>query len=332
MKTKSSDPTITDVANLAGVSIATVSRVLNTKENVKNSTMERVFAAMEQLGYPYGPALETEKNKLIVVVIPDMGNTLYTQILQGIQTSCNNHHYASLIYLCKDVDIQYHILIEGLSLVHACGVIMLSPVSNPEALQEMNAVCPLVQCVEFHENCSLPYVSVDDGLASKKAVEYLISRGRRRIAFISGPLKYKYARYRYAGYLDALQNARITADPALVFHINDMSFDEAMSVASQMLLGTTPPDAIFATSDLYAAAAIKAAYAAGLQVPQDLSVIGFDNTFLASVSHPSITSVNMPQFQLGYMACEILADRIVNPLGEHHSFLLKTELVIRESV
>lgn len=332
MKTKSAGPTITDVAKLADVSNATVSRVLNAKQNVKTDTAERVCRAMDELGYQYTVAAEEEKNHLIVVVLPNLDNPFYAKIVQGIQASAKSHRHDSMIYLCKDVDTNYHKLIDGLRLTHACGVIILSPVNDPGALKAINAVAPLVQCAEYNEHCAFPYVSVDDFAASKSAVAYMISRGRRRIALINGPQKYKYARQRYAGYAEALKSAGLTPNPAFVFHVSEMGYDGALSVASQLLLGKERPDAILATSDIFAAAAAKAASAAGLSVPQDLSIIGFDNTFVSSVSHPSITAVNMPQFQLGYMACEVLADRILNPGGEQQSFLLKTELVIRESV
>ncbi len=331
MRTKSNEPTITDVARLAGVSIATVSRVLNAKPIVNRSTLHRVTAAMDQLGYRYSAPTGTAANSLIIVVVPTLDHPFYTEIVQGIHASCKSHHYDYLIHVCMDVDFQYPKVIESLHSVHASGVLMLSPVSDPMSLQEINAVAPLVQCVEFHENCPLPYVGVDDILATRNAMEHLLSHGRRRIALMNGSLKFKFSRHRYMGYAEALRNAGITIDPDLVLNVNDMVFDNALQLSSQLLQAKERPDAILASTDVFAAAAIKAASTAGVLVPQDLSIVGFDNTYLSTITHPSITTVTIPQFQLGYMASEILADRILNPLGEHQSFLLKTELVVRES-
>lgn len=332
MKIKSGDPTLVDVAKLAGVSIATVSRVLNESQKVKANTIQRVHSAMNELGYPYSQPSNTERNKLIVVVLPGLDNPFYAKIVQGIQASSKSHRYDTMIYLCKDVDQRYKKIIDALRMVHACGVIILSPVNHLEALQEINDYTPLVQCAEYNEDVSLPYVGVDDYSAAKNAVEYLISRGRKRIALINGPQKYKYSRQRHAGYWDALIQADLIPDPAFVFHVTEMGFDSAFSVARQLLLGNVHPDAILATSDISAAASVKAASDAGLRVPEDLAIIGFDNTFVSSISHPSVTAVNMPQFQLGYMASEVLVERISNPSGEQQNFLLNTELVIRGSV
>ena len=332
MKRKSIDPTLLDVAERSGVSIATVSRVLNARHQVKPSTAKRVCAAMDELGYPYQEAVNTQKNNLIAVVLPNMDNPFYAKIVHGIQASARSHHHEYTIYLCKDVDLNYRQLVDCLHMMHACGVILLSPVNDSEVLRQINAAAPVVQCAEYNAKSPLPYVAVDDFSASKSAVEYLISKGRQRIALINGPQKYKYARHRYEGYAAALKDAGLSLEPSFVFYVTEMSFDGALSVARQLLLGKERPDAILAASDVFAAAAIKAASGAGLLVPQDLAVLSFDNTFVSSVSHPSITVVNMPQFQLGYVACELLADRMLNPAGEHQSIVLNTELVIRESV
>ena len=159
-----------------------------------------------------------------------------------------------------------------------------------------------------------------------------MQRGRRRVALINGPDKFKYARQRYLGYAEALREAGIPVDPSLIFKVTEMGFDSSFAVARQLLTAGVRPDAILATSDMFAAAVVKAASTEGVQIPADCSLIGFDNTYISMVSHPSVTAVNMPQFQLGYMVCEILADRMVNPTGEARHVLLETELVLRDSI
>ena len=331
MKTKSMSPTISDVAKHAGVSIATVSRVLNSKNNVKDATKERVYSAMSELGYAYSSSNE-EKSNLIIMVLPGLDNPFYDKIVQGIQSSCKSHQYDSMMYICKDMDIRYRKLIEYLRIIRAHGIIILSPFSTSEPLYTINEIAPLVQCVEYHENCPFPYVGVDDFSAAKNASQHLINRGRRRIAFINGPQKYQVYRRRYEGYGEAMKSAGLPLEPAYSVHVKEMGYDYALSAASQLLQLKERPDAILAASDVYAAASIKAAAAAGLQVPHDISIIGFDNTYLSSICHPTITAVNLPQFQLGYKAGEMLAERIRNPQGELQNSLLNTELVIRDSV
>ena len=219
------------------------------------------------------------------------------------------------------------------SMARACGVIMLSPVGSASVLGSLNAVAPLVQCAEYNEESPLPYVGVDDIAAARSATETLLHAGRRRIALINGPDKYKYARHRRQGYEEALRSAGLEVEPRLMASVTEMGFDSSMSVANQMLGSSAHPDAILAASDMYAAAVVKAAATNGLRIPQDLSLISFDNTYISQMHHPSVTSVGLPRFQLGYTAMEVLAERLKGgAAGRPRQFLLKTELVLRDSV
>ena len=220
-----------------------------------------------------------------------------------------------------------------LAMIQARGLILLSPVNRLDVLDELAGALPLVQCAEYNEESALPYVGVDDFAAARNATETLIRRGRRRIALINGPDRYKYARHRYLGYADALRHAGLTVDGALVANVTEMGFDSSLAVARQMLLASERPDAILAASDMYAAAVVKAATSEGIRIPDDLALIGFDNTYISQMSHPSVAAGSLPRFQLGYMACEVLSERIMNPASdEPRHFLLETELVLRDSV
>ena len=332
MKKKSAEPTVTEVAARAGVSIATVSRVLNDKGNVRSSTVERVSAAMESLGYLRPEPVVPDRKGLIVVVLPNLDNPFYAKIVKGIQVSAKNRGLETLVFAEPNVDEHTKRLTDLLHTINAGGCILLSPVNNEAALNAIDSVAPVVQCAEYNERSPLPFVSVDDFSAAKNAVGTLLQRGRKRVALINGPDKFKYARQRYRGYAEALLEAGIAVDPTLVFKVTEMGFDSSFAVARQLLTTQEKPDAILATSDMFAAAVVKAANTEGVKIPEDCSLIGFDNTYISMVSHPSVTAVNMPQFQLGYMACEMLADRMQNPSGEPRHVLLKTELVLRDSI
>ena len=332
MKKKGAEPTITQVAGLAGVSIATVSRVLNDKGNVRTSTVERVSAAMEELGYPRVEPQAPVRNGLIVVVLPNLDNPFYAKIVKGIQVSAKNRGLETLVFAEGNLDDHSARLTNLLRMITAGGCILLSPVNDETVLSQIDRVAPVVQCAEYNERSPLPYVSVDDVSAARNAVHTLLQKGRRRVALINGPDKYKYARQRYRGYAEALREAGIAVDPALVFHVTEMGFDSSLAVARQLLTAQQRPDAILAASDMFAAAVVKAASAEGVDIPRECSLIGFDNTYISLMSHPSVAAVNMPQFQLGYMACEVLADRMKNPASEPRHVLLKTELVLRDSV
>ncbi len=333
MKRKSAEPTITDVAIKAGVSIATVSRVMNDPSKVRAATVAHVNDAIEELGYRHDKAALPVRNGLIIAVLPNLDNPFYSKIIKGVQVAAGNRGLEVLIYPEASVDINVCRLAGLLRLTNAGGLILLSPVSNESVLTELNAIAPLVQCAEYNEKSPLPYVSVDDFAAAKGAVETLLRTGRRRIGIINGQSKYKYSRQRYLGYEEALKQAGIPIDPVLVARVTEMGFDSSFAVASQMLQSADPPDAILATSDMYAAAVVKAADTKGIRIPDELALIGFDNTYISQLSQPGITAVNMPQFQLGYMSCEVLADRMQNPYStELQHFLLKTELVMRDTV
>jgi LacI family repressor for deo operon, udp, cdd, tsx, nupC, and nupG len=177
----------------------------------------------------------------------------------------------------------------------------------------------------------IPFVTIDDVSAARNAVEYLISLGRKRIAFINGPLEYKYAQDRLKGYLQALEQASIKKDPEIIIQLQEISYDMAVSAAFQLLNSDQRPDAFFASSDVYAAAAIKAVRRSDLEVPKDIAILGFDNIELSTMCTPSITTVNQPKFQLGLLSCEMLIKRISGEQIPISSMYMDTELIVRET-
>ena len=333
MKRKGTAPTIKDVAHLAGVSIATVSRVLNEHPSVRPDTAQKVKDAMDALGYAHTAPAAPSGSYLVIAALPNLSNPFYAEIIVGLQSSAKSHGLEVLLYPEGNVERRMPQLSALIHSTRACGLILLSPVSDTDLLDELNAMIPLVQCAEYNEESPHPYVGVDDVSAARNATETLLHAGCRRIALINGPEKYKYARHRRRGYEEALRHAGLEIDPLLEANVTEMGFDSSMAVAQQMLLAKERPDAILAASDMYAAAVVKVAAMAGLSIPEDLSLISFDNTYISQMHQPSVTSVNLPRFQLGYMAMEVLAERMVSPFSnEPKQFLLKTELVLRDSV
>lgn len=333
MKKKSLEPTIKDVAQRAGVSIATVSRVLNDSTAVRPSTAQRVLEAMDALGYPHDAPSAAGINPLVIAVMPNLYNPFYSEIILGLQTSAKTHNLDVLIHAEGSIERHIDRLSALLTMTRACGLLLLTPALPIPMLAELNAIAPVVQCAEYNENSTLPYVGVDDVSAARNATETLLRAGRRRIALINGPEKFKYARHRRQGYEEALRAAGLEIDPLLTANVTEMGFDSSMAVAGQMLQAKERPDAILAASDMYAAAVVKVAAQIGLSIPRDLSLISFDNTYISQMHHPSVASVSLPRFQLGYMAMEVLAERMQNPVSdEAKQFLLKTELVLRDSV
>lgn len=328
----SSKITVAQIAAQAGVSPATVSRVLNHRELVKENTVRLVEDAMKLLGasLPAYQSSTPEKHPVIILNIPSFNNIFYTEVIRGATASANAHGCHLLI---NQSPLDHGSLANFCELIRrtdAAGVILLNQISR-ELLIQLERIVPLIQCCEFDPEAHLPYVGIDDRAAAQNATEYLISRGRNKIAFINSPLSYKYARERKQGFLDALANADIHILPQWIIQLPDVSYEMAYASVCRLLTAEVIPNAFFAASDTLAAAAIRAARHYHYNVPKDIAVIGFDNIDLASMYNPPITTVNQPRFQEGFSACEILLERIASPGIVTRSILLDTELIVRES-
>ena len=331
MPMKKDLPTVAQLARAAGVSPATVSRVLNHKGIVKADTYNRVVAVLQANGYPFvEKAVRADPSDVLMISLPSLDNPFYADIVRGAKSGATRHGYHLII---NESHINHNTLPAILELVRSLrisGLITANHISA-DILHTLSSVVPLVQCCEYDESSDLPYVSVDDFAASKKATEYLLSQGCRRIAFLSGPSRYKYARWRLRGYEEALRTAGISPDQNLVVQFPEVSCELAIASTMQLLRTAEPPDAFVTTSDVYAAAVIRAARQVGLRVPQDVMVTGFDNIEFSTVTTPSITTVDQPRIRLGLMACELLVEKIANPALPSKGVLLETELIVRES-
>jgi len=326
---------IADIAAAAGVSNATVSRVLNGQNIVNPRTYEKVISAMNVLGYHHNISINTLSNKstlndLIVLTLPSINNPFYNSVVRGVQSAAQRYGYYTLLY---STELDEENLNRFLSLIrdnNVAGVITLNNLTAA-ALNKIAAVTTVVQCCEFCEDTDSSYVSIDDYQATKTALQHFLDRGRRRIAFVNGPMRFKYARHRQRGYMDFMRENELEFRDDWIVQLSDINFDIALASITQLLSKEDRPDAVFAVSDIFASAAIKVARKLGLQVPQDLMVIGFDNVDISLMSEPPITTVNQPKMQMGYMACEVLFERIHAPDAPSKQILLDTELIVRDS-
>jgi LacI family repressor for deo operon, udp, cdd, tsx, nupC, and nupG len=332
-KSSEKKPTYQQMASEFGVSIATISRILTVSSNVNSKTRERILPALANYGYDIA-AIRANKppsgKNILIFNIPSMGNPFYSQIAQGAKSAASRHQYHLLIN-------EEHINENGFTNItgliqrfNVAGLITTNHVPR-ELLKKLNAMLPQVQCCEFDEELNIPYVSIDDIAATRKTMEYLFSLGRRNIAFISGPFRYKYARHRLRGYLEFLEKAGIEENKEFIIQLPDINYDMAASTAEHLLCSAKKPDAFYCTSDVYAAAVIKACARLGLNIPRDVVVAGFDNVDISSMVTPAITTTNQPKFQIGFSSCELLVELINNPDMTVRNILLETELIVRES-
>lgn len=326
--------TVEQVAQHSGVSLATVSRVLNHPELVSPKTAARVNASIRELSYSsaigqYNSAEAGSSTGLIVVNLPWLDNPFYSEIVRGIRVAAQSAGYDVLVSWEVPETSGTNDYCAMLRRCNANGIITLSPL-DAEVIERINATVPLVQCCEINTEVDVPYVTIDDYAAARNAVEHLVACGCTKLAIVSGPVTYKYARGRMDGFLSVARSHGFEPEPSWIVQVPDNSYGLAYSAVCHMLESDNAPDGVFACSDTYGAAVISAAKRAGLDVPNDLMVVGFDNTVNARMTTPTLTTVNQPRYRMGYSACNILLERMQGK-SDPQSMVMETELVLRDS-
>lgn len=333
IKRQSAKTTYQKIASEAGVSIATISRILTGASKVKTETRQRVLETMSRYGYNIEEINENTKKQnsgIILFNIPSLENPFYSKIAEGAKAAALRYGYQLLINEDHINENTISIIINLIEKMNAVGIITTNHIPQT-VLTKLNNTLPLVQCCEYDTDLKIPYVSIDDIAATKTIMDYLISLGCQRIALINGPIKYKYARHRFQSYLNSLERAGITPDPKFIIQLPDVNFNLAVSAVTQLLDSDLRPDAFFCASDVFAAAVIKSCIRIGLGVPKDIMVVGFDNIEIASMINPTITTINQPQYQLGFSSCNLLLELLNNPKASVRNVILETEFIVRES-
>lgn len=305
--------TIDDVANLAGVSIKTVSRVVNSEPNVRDSTREKVEKAIAQLNYRPNKAaqsLASLHSRLIALVyddpsvyeIPSAGYIIRMQ--EGALRACKTANYELLIHPCryrsKDVGKELRELIERF---RPAGIVLAAPLSNVprvvRAIEETNT--PLVRLSPGARNGKMPAVATNDRSISAEMTAYLASLGHRSIAFITGHPDHKAVGNRFLGYRDGLAQSGLKFSESLVA-AGDNSIGSGEACAMELLDREDRPTAIFAANDDMAAGVIRVADRLGINVPEELSVAGCDDIALAQQVYPALTTIKQPLTEMAEQA------------------------------
>jgi LacI family transcriptional regulator len=330
-------PTLVEIAKRAGVSRSTASRVMNDHPSVGQETRARVLSVAKSLNYHPNFAarsLAAGRTRILGLVIPTGVSTLFTDpyfplLIQGITSACNARDHSVMLWIGEP---EYerrtipHILQGGL----IDGAILASALVDDPILQAMTSRgLPFVVIGRpVGEDSSISYIDVDNRSSSRDMVAYLLRMGYRRIAAITGPENLIAGSDRYQGYMAALRDRRVPYDADLVVE-SDFT-DEGGYMAMQRLVPLAP-DAVFVASDAMAIGALRAAREAGLRVPGDLAITGFDDIPLASRTDPPLTTVRQPIQRMGALAAETLIDMLSDPDAQPRRILLPTELVIRAS-
>ncbi|MDC3423281.1 LacI family transcriptional regulator [Aquibacillus sp. 3ASR75-11] len=321
--------TIKDVAKLAQVSVATVSRVLNSNGYVNPTTKERVNKAISDLNYrpnDVARSLFKGRSKMIALFVPDIMNPYFPELARAVEDVTNQHDYTFV--LCNtDDDIEKEITyLNALQQKSVDGIIIVSSTINKEHIQHINV--PII-ALDRILSSDLSSVTVTNREGAKEATEYLKEIGCERIAHICGPENASNTVQRLRGYLDVVKDEDWFLSSYVVS--GGYNFDKAVEVTINLLKDHPEVDGIFAANDVMGVGVMKAAQSLGLRVPEDLSIIGFDGIALGKTTSPSLTTMAQPIYDIGARAAEILIEHINDKelLRKREEFTVK--LIERES-
>ncbi len=323
---------IQDVAMRAGVSVATVSRVINGNCKVRPETERAVRQAMDYFHYhPNFSArnLRRMETKTVLVLMSTIVNPFLAKIVKAIEDVGMRQGYHTMICTTYDDAAREEAYVDLLRKHFADGAILIGTRLKATELRKLRQQVPLVQCSEFIPNLMIPYVTIDNCQAGYDAAKHLISLGRRRIVHITVDNGTSSSQLRLEGYRRALKEAGIDFDPKLIVNGN-YGYRNALSVMRHFIKKGIAFDGVFACSDRMAAGAIHSAEEAGLRVPEDVAVVGFDNTDVGYLVKPHITSVFQSGKEMGEAAAQILW-KLIEGKEVCERIILKHQLMIRES-
>lgn len=325
---------IYDVAKRAGVSTATVSRVLSQPDVVSPDTRRKVLKAVDSLGFTPNAAaknLRTLRTAKILVTVPDISNPFFAQILQGIEDAAQREGYSVLVGDTQheeEREEKYALMIRR---KEADGFIFLGHRLPDEAAALVRAntprQAPVVNGCEFTPTLGIPSVHIDNATAAADAMDHLYKLGHRRIGIITGPLASPLSRDRLTGATERARKARAERD--LVVMNGDFSIESGAVAAERMFGRDQPPTAIFCFNDEMAMGVIETARRRSLRIPHELSLVGFDDIRYARVLDPPLTTVAQPMRQIGEGTVRLLVEILRG--GTPQSVTLPHTLVVRSS-
>lgn len=326
--------TIMDVAREAGVSPTTVSRVLNNHAHVRPDKRARVLTAITRLGYVVNQqarSLAGGCSHVIGLLVHEVGVAYTGEIIRGIEEELVTAQYELMLYTTHRRKTKESTYVATLTRGMTDGLLLLLPL-NPQAYLETlhRERFPYVLIDHQGTNEACPAVAATNRQGSYDATAYLIELGHRRIGFITGELHLGCAVDRLTGYQAALADHGIDFDPALVVE-GHFQQPDGYAGAKALLALPDPPTAIFASNDVSAFGVMDAVRDHGLRIPEDISVVGFDDIPQAAYVHPALTTVRQPLEQMGQLATQMLLRQIRDPDYTGERIELPTELVIRES-
>ena len=324
---------ITDVAQRAGVSISTVSRVLNNSDYpIRPETRQKVLEAIEELRFrpnDVARSLLLKQTHTIGLIVPDISNPYYPELSLGVEATASEHGYA--VIFCntsrRPEKVEYYL--DVLLQKRADGIIIAGGGTDLTQISQGTLRSDTKIALVGKHHLPFPSVQVDNFGAAREITSHLLNLGHRHIAFISGPPNLTSVQDRLAGYKASLEERGISEDNRLICE-GDFGAESGYSATLSLLRGEPTPTAIFAANDRMAISAMAAAADVGLRVPNDLTVVGFDDIITASLVRPSLTTVALPAYEIGASAMRLML-RLLEGEECPKTVWLPTQLVIRQS-
>lgn len=329
--------TIEDVAKKANTSIATVSRVLNDKGGYSEKTKERVMGVVNALGYESNAiarSLKRNKTNTIGVLVPNVSSMLANEILNGIEEYASTHGYSVLTSYTYTKREKVMKSLKTFQEQRVDGLIFVSDNFEEEYYQYITKMkIPVVLAATEDKEFPVTFVKVNDFKASYDAVSYLISKGHERVAMISGnPADPVAGKLRIEGYKQALKDAGIKVDPSKIMYSTDYIFESGRKNFKKLIKKHPDVTAIFAASDELAVGALNMASELKMSVPEEISIMGYDNILISTMVWPPLTTLSQPLEKIGYESTKKLIQEIEKSKKSGEHYYIEHEIVERSSV
>ena len=331
--------TIIDVAKKAQVSVATVSRVVNGNYPVKDSTRRKVLEAIRDLKYiPNIQAreLNTQRSSIIGIIVPSLFNTFFAEVVNGIESFTASSGYSLLLTYTKDNPISEKRCMNELLMRNVSGIINISPNTEKVASDFFDQIAqrmPMVFINSYVKRPAISYVNNDERIGTKIALEYLISLGHKNICFIRGDRSdsYEFKQNAYEEIMKKMHNFR----EDYILNIGAGNSIETVELTAEKVVETLQEKkeitAIFSCNDLMGIGAVNGCHRLGIKVPQDMSVMGFDNILLSNFIEPKLTTMDQNMMTLGWTAASLLMEKIANENKTSRQVVLQNTLVLRDT-
>jgi len=325
-----------EVAKTAGVSIATVSRVINDSPHVSPVTRSMVQQVIKKLKYSPNRVAKRLRNRyasgnLLGVLIPDIQNPFYVEVLRGIEDIAYDNKYALIMCNFSQDEKKEQLYLDILQSESVDGLIAApTHEQDQKVINLVKSGLPIVCVDRGLSGVDVDLVLVENKEGAFAAVDHLAKNGYKRIAYISGLIQLPSSRQRESGYISAIEANKLQLDRELIRY-GDSSHESGVRLCDELLNLARPADAIFTGNNLITLGALETIHKRRLNIPKDIAIIGFDDMYWSISLNPPLTAVRQPAYEIGKRAAELLIQRINDPLRPTVSMILKTELMIRNS-